>query len=46
MNDMQLNFEFETNNDEKYKIDDISDNTVNARQSITGQLSALYYLIL
>ena len=43
---MQLDFEFEVGNNKAYKIDDIQDSTVYAKESTTGQLLGLYYLIL
>ena len=45
VNDMQLNFEFEAGNDKEYKVDDIRDSAVYARESAIGQLPGLYYLI-
>ena len=46
VNDTQLYFEYETSNDKKYKVDGIEDSTVYAKESTTGQLSELYYLVL
>ena len=44
MNDIQL--EFEAGDDKKYEIDGIWDSAVYARESATGQLLGLYYLVL
>ena len=44
VNNMQLNFEFETGNNKEYEIDGIRDNTVYARE-LAGQLLELYYLV-
>ena len=41
---MQL--KFEASNNKEYKIDDIWDSTVYARESAIRQLLGLYYLIL
>ena len=43
MNDIQL--EFETDNDKKYKIDGIWDGVVYAKKSTTKQLPEFYYLV-
>ena len=43
---MQLDFEFEASNNEKYKVDDFWDSPIYAKKSIIGQLPGLYYLIL
>ena len=45
MNDMQLNFEFEAGNDKEYEVDGIRDSAVYAKESATGQLLGLYYLV-
>ena len=44
MNDMQL--KFEADNEKEYKIDGIWDSVVYAKESTTGQLPKLYYLVL
>ena len=44
MNNTQL--KFKAGNNKKYKIDDIWDNAVYTRKSITGQILKLYYLVL
>ena len=41
---MQL--EFQTGNDKEYKVDDIRDSVVYAKESTIGQLPGLYYLVL
>ena len=41
---MQL--EFKAGNNKEYKIDGIWDSAVYTKESATGQLSGLYYLIL
>ena len=41
---MQL--EFEAGNNKKYKINGIQDSAVYAKESSTGQLPGLYYLVL
>ena len=46
MNDTQLDFEFKTGNNEKYKIYSIWDSTIYNKESTTGQLPGLYYLVL
>ena len=46
VNDTQLDFEFEAGNDEKYEFDGIWDNAIYAKESTTGQLPGLYYLVL
>ena len=46
INDTQLDFKFEANNDEEYEVDGIWNSTVYAKESTTGQLSGLYYLVL
>ena len=43
---MQLNFKFKAGNNEKYKVDGIWDSIVFAKESITGQLPKLNYLVL
>ena len=43
---MQLDFEFKTGNNEKYKIDGIQNSAIYIKEPITGQLSWLYYLVL
>ena len=46
MNDTQLDFEFEAGDDDKeYEVDGIRDSAVYAKESATGQLSGLYYLV-
>ena len=42
---MQLDFEFETSNNEEYEVDGIQDSAVDAKESMTSQLSGLYYLV-
>ena len=37
--------EFEPNNNEKYKVKDIRDSTINSKALETGHLPELYYLI-
>ena len=44
MNNMQL--EFKTGNDIEYEVDSIWDSAVYAKESTTGQLLGLYYLVL
>ena len=46
VNDIQLNFEFEAGNDKEYEVDGIWDSAVYAKESATGQLPGLYYLVL
>ena len=46
MNDTQLNFELEANNNEEYKVKSIWDSAVYASPSATEQLLRLYYLVL
>ena len=46
MNDTQLDFEFEAGNDKEYEVDGIRDSAVYAKESATGQLPGLYYLVL
>ena len=46
MNDTQLDFEFEAGDDKKYEVNGIRDSAVYAKDSTTGQLSGLYYLVL
>ena len=41
---MQL--EFEASDDKEYEINDIPDSAVYTKESITGQLPGLYYLVL
>ena len=41
---MQL--EFEAGNDKKYEVDSIRDSAIYAKESTTGQLPGLYYLVL
>ena len=36
MNDMQLDFEFETGNNEEYKVDGIWDSAIHTKKSIIG----------
>ena len=43
---MQLDFKFETSNNEEYKIDSIWNSMVYAKKSITSQLLRFYYLVL
>ena len=46
MNDTQLDFEFKAGDDDKeYEVDGIRDSAVYAKESATGQLSGLYYLV-
>ena len=45
VNNTQLNFEFKTGNNKEYKVEDIWDSAVYARES-AKQLPGLYYLIL
>ena len=45
MNDTQLDFEFEAGDDKEYKVDGIRDSAVYAKESATGQLPGLYYLV-
>ena len=45
MNDTQLDFEFEADDDKKYEIDGIWDSAVYAKESTTDQLLGLYYLV-
>ena len=46
VNDTQLDFEFEAGNDNKeYEVDGIRDSAVYAKESATGQLPRLYYLV-
>ena len=44
VNDMQL--EFEVGNNKKYEVNGIWDSVVYAKESTTGQLPRLYYLVL
>ena len=44
VNNMQL--EFKAGNDKKYEVNSIWDSTVYAKESRTGQLSGLSYLVL
>ena len=46
VNYTRLDFEFEAGDNNKYEIDSIRDSVVNARESATGQLPGLYYLVL
>ena len=46
MNDTQLDFKFEASDNKEYKVDGIWDSVVYARESATGQLPGLYYLVL
>ena len=41
---MQL--KFEADNNKKYGVNGIQDSAIYAKESITGQLSGLYYLVL
>ena len=43
---MQLDFKFETSNNEEYEANGIWNSTVYTKESITGQLLGLYYLVL
>ena len=43
VNDMQL--EFEAGDNKEYEVDGIWDNAVYAKESTTGQLPGLYYLV-
>ena len=45
INDMQLDFEFETGNDKEYKVNGIWNSVVYTKKSV-GQLPKLYYLVL
>ena len=46
VNDTQLDFEFEAGDDDKeYEVDGIRDSAVYAKESATGQLPGLYYLV-
>ena len=47
VNDTQLDFEFEADNDKdkEYEVDGIWDSAVYAKESATGQLPGLYYLV-
>ena len=45
MNDIQLNFKFEAGNNKEYKVKDIQDSAVYARES-AKQPSGFYYLVL
>ena len=45
VNDIQLDFEFKTGNNKKYKVDSIWNNAVYAKESVC-QLPGLYYLVL
>ena len=42
---INMQLEFEAGNDKEYKIDGIWDSTVYAKESTTGQLPRLYYLV-
>ena len=44
VNNMQL--KFEAGNNKKYEVDNIWDSMVYAKESATGQLPRLYYLVL
>ena len=46
VNDMQLDFEFETSDNKKYEVDNIWNNAAYAKESATEQLPELYYLVL
>ena len=46
VNNTQLDFEFEANDNKKYEVDGIWDSAVYARESATRQLPGLYYLVL
>ena len=48
VNDMKLDFEFEAgdNKDKEYEVNGIWDSAVYAKESATGQLPGLYYLVL
>ena len=45
VNDIQLDFKFKAGNNKEYEIDGIWDNIVYAKESGTGQLLGLYYLV-
>ena len=46
VNDTQLDIEFEASNNKENEVDGIWDSAVYAKESATGQLSGLYYLVL
>ena len=46
MNNTQLDFDFEAGNNEEYKVDGIQNSAVYIKESTTGQLPRLYYLVL
>ena len=46
VNDTQLNFEFEADHDKEYEVNGIWDSALYAKESATGQLPWLYYLVL
>ena len=46
VNDIQLDFEFEAGNNKEYKINDIQDSAIYAKESTTSQLLRIYYLVL
>ena len=43
---MQLDFEFESGNNEKYEVNSIWHNAVYAKKSTISQLPGFYYLVL
>ena len=46
VNNMQLDFEFETGNNEEYEVDGIQDRAVYAKKSTIRQLPELFDLVL
>ena len=46
VNDTQLDFEFEAGDNKEYEVDGIRDSVVYAKESATGRLPELYYLVL
>ena len=46
VNDTQLDFKFKVSDNKEYKVDSIWDSAVYAKESATGQLPRLYYLVL
>ena len=46
VNDMQLDFDFEADDNKEYEVDGIRDSAIYAKESATGQLLLLYYMVL
>ena len=46
VNDMLLDSKFEAGDNKEYEVDGIWDSAVYSKESVTGQLSGLYYLVL